>query len=252
MRARGYAIAAHAFDVTTKDGVLLSGHRLPGGPVALVLCHGFMGWHQKDRLVRLQEDLAAWFTVYAFDFRGHGRSGGLSSFGAVEELDVEAVVRLARQDGFERVVTVGGSMGGIAAIRHAALFGGVDGLIAVSTPATWDGHRTEAVRRMTWFTSRPGGRRVLRAVGVRATRNWEQAAPPVEVVDRIAPAPLVIVHGRDDHYFDEEQAWMLYRRAGEPKRLLLAARFGHSEDGYTPAFALRLAGEVERMVEGSA
>ena len=53
-------------------------------------------------------------------------------------------------------------------------------------------------------------------------------------------ASLVVVHGRDDHYFDEDEAWRLYRRAGEPKRLLLASRFGHAEDGFTPVFADRL------------
>ena len=52
------------------------------------------------------------------------------------------------------------------------------------------------------------------------------------------------MHAKDDHYFDEENAWLLYRRAGEPKRLLLAGRFGHAEDGYVPAFAEQIAREV--------
>jgi len=63
-------------------------------------------------------------------------------------------------------------------------------------------------------------------------------------VERISPVPLVIVHGRDDHYFDEEQAWLLYRRAREPKRLLLASRFGHAEDGYGAPFARQVAAAV--------
>jgi fermentation-respiration switch protein FrsA (DUF1100 family) len=60
------------------------------------------------------------------------------------------------------------------------------------------------------------------------------------------PDPLLLVHGRDDHFFDEEEAWRLYRAAKEPKRLMLASRFGHAEDGLTPAFADRLA---ERLLE---
>ena len=62
------------------------------------------------------------------------------------------------------------------------------------------------------------------------SRDWEWVEAPAEVIDRIAPIPVVIVHGRDDHFFDEDQAWLLYRRAREPKRLLLASRFGHAED----------------------
>ena len=234
---RPYSISAEPFTVTTKDDVRLSGHRLGSARIALVFCHGFLGWHQKPKLVRFQEELARSFTVFGFDFRGHGRSGGLSTFGASEYLDVEAVVRHARERGFERVVTFGGSMGGIAVVRHAALVGNIAGAVAVSTPATWDGHETTAVRRMTWLTATPSGRWFLRAFGARVSSRWEWVESPAELASRIAPVPLIVVHGRDDHFFDEENAWLLYRRAAHPKRLLLTSRFGHAEDGYTPRFA---------------
>jgi fermentation-respiration switch protein FrsA (DUF1100 family) len=114
-------------------------------------------------------------------------------------------------------------------------------VVAVSTPARWDGHHSDAVRRLTWLTATPSGRWLLQAFGVRTSGAWEWVKAPAELVDRIAPIPLVIVHGRDDHFFDEEEAWFLYRRAGGPKRLLLADRFGHAEDGYTAGFARQIA-----------
>src|SRR6266536_3538233 len=128
--SRTYSVPATPFEVRSSDGVRLRGHRLGAGDVALVFCHGFLGWHRKARLVAFQEELARSFTVYAFDFRGHGQSEGESSFGGSEILDVDAVVRRARDDGFEAAVTFGGSMGGIAVIRHAALLGGVDSVVA--------------------------------------------------------------------------------------------------------------------------
>jgi pimeloyl-ACP methyl ester carboxylesterase len=242
--SRPYTVPAEPFQTRSSDGVILRGHRLGRGDVALVFCHGFLGWHRKARLVAFQEELARSFTVYAFDFRGHGESGGESTFGGREILDIEAVVRLIRGEGFDRVITFGGSMGGIAVIRHAALLGGVEGVLSVSTPATWSGHESEAIRRAVWLTSTPSGRWVLRSSGVRVARAWERFEAPVDVVDRISPTPLWLVHGRDDHFFDEEQAWLLYRRAGEPKRLLLASRFGHAEDGFSTAFA----GHVSEIV----
>jgi fermentation-respiration switch protein FrsA (DUF1100 family) len=93
---------------------------------------------------------------------------------------------------------------------------------------------------MQWFTTTARGRRLVRAAGVRIARRWNDPEAPEDVVHKIAPIPALFVHGRDDHYFDEDEAWRLYRRAGEPKRLLLASRFGHAEDGFTPAFAERL------------
>ncbi len=202
---RRYSVPAVPFWVTTADGVRIQGHRLGRGRTAVVFCHGFLGWHRKGRLVDFQQRLARRFAVYAFDFRGHGQSGGVSAFGVDEYLDVDAVIGRARADGFRRVVTFGASMGGIAVIRQAAFLG------------------------------------LLRAWGTRVPADWTPAEDPADLVGRIAPIPLVIVHGRDDHYFDEEQAWLLYRKAGEPKRLLLAAPFGHAEDGFTAGFAARLA-----------
>ena len=111
-RSAHYQTTTRPFEVVTDDGVLLRGERLGSGDVAIVFCHGFLGWHRKPCLVRFQEALAERFTVYGFDFRGHGESEGLSAFGAMEHLDVDAVVRHAREEGSDRVVTFGGSMGG--------------------------------------------------------------------------------------------------------------------------------------------
>jgi pimeloyl-ACP methyl ester carboxylesterase len=200
-----------------------------------------MGWHRKPRVGLFLELLSRWFTVYAFDLRGHGRSGGRCTFGDREVLDVEAVLDVARAEGHSRIATVGASMGGIAVIRHAALLGGTDAVVGVSVPARWEGHASESIRRMQWLTQTRGGRGLSRVAGVRLSDEWNEPEAPEDVVGKIAPIPVIVVHGRDDHYFDDEEAWRLYRRAGQPKRLLLATRFGHGEDGFTPAFAERLA-----------
>lgn len=241
--SRRYGAAAEAFTVGTEDGIPLTGTRLGTGP-ALVLCHGFFGWHRKPRIAALAEALSRWFTVYAFDFRGHGRSGGLCTYGDLEYLDVEAVARRAREEVGGPVVTMGVSMGGIAVIRQAALRGGVDAVVAISTPARWDGHASAAVRRIRRMTDTRSGRRLARLLGVRLSETWSHPEDPEAVVGRIAPTPLILVHGRDDHFFEEDEVWRLYRRAGRPKRLLLARRFGHAEDGLNPALADLLARRV--------
>lgn len=239
--SRRFRVPAEPFTVLTADGVRLAGSRLGRGAPALVLCHGFLGWHRKPSVGRFAEALAPWFTVYAFDLRGHGRSGGRCTFGDREVEDVSAVVELARSGGHELVAAVGASMGGIAVIRHAALRGGVDAVVAVSSPARWDGHRSRAIRRMVWFTVTAPGRLAIRGVGVRVDTSWRWPESPEDVVGKIAPTPLVLVHGLDDQFFDEEDAWRLYRRAGHPKRLILASPFGHAESGFSPALAERVA-----------
>ena len=241
LRSRPYR-AASPFRVTTEDGVRLRGSRVGTAGPSLVFCHGFLGWHRKVTIVRFVEALASRFVVFAVDLRGHGASGGLCTYGDLEMLDVEATVRHAasEREG-EPVVTLGVSMGGVAVLRHAAIRRGVDAVVAVSAPARWDGHGSRAVRQIHWLASTPRGRRLAPTLGVRLAEHAAWTDSPEDLVGRIAPIPLIIVHGRDDHFFDEEEAWRLYRRAGEPKRLMLASRFGHAEDGLTPRFAERLA-----------
>jgi uncharacterized protein len=256
-----WRVPARMFEVDTLDRVRIEGTRLGyldsdltagADRPAIVLGHGLMGWHRKPRFARFAERLTPWFSVYAFDFRGHGRSGGICDYGGAEINDVEAVVRLTRRAGSERVVTCGTSMGAIAVLRHGGLIGGVETVVGISSLAYWDWHdgaHPKAARNMRARISTPVGRASLRAWGVHLPSDWKQPESPEEVVGRIAPTPLVICHGRNDHLFSEDHPQRLYDAAGKPKRMLLGDRFGHAEDGLTQAFARRLAQVVYEELE---
>ena len=250
-----WRVPAHAFTVTTEDGVRIVGTRL--GSVgadmpAVVLVHGLMGWHAKPRFAVFAEHLTEWFTVYAFDMRGHGDSEGVSDFGGAEIYDVDTVVALARQAGHARVVTVGTSQGGIAVLRHAALLGGVDAVVGISSLASWnwrDDADPTARRQLDARIGSRAGRAALRAWGVHLPDQWEEPESPEEVVGKIAPTPVVIIHGTDDRLFSPDHAQRLYDAANEPKRLLWGDGFGHAEDGLTTAFGRRLARVIHETLE---
>jgi pimeloyl-ACP methyl ester carboxylesterase len=242
-----WRIPAAPFRVVTDDGVRLAGTRLgPPDPTrpALVMAHGLMGWHRKPRFAVFAELLTAWFTTYPFDLRGHGESEGLSDFGRAEIEDVDAVVRRAREDGHGTVVTLGTSLGGISVIRHGGLRGGVDGVAAISSLAYWDWHADADPAVMRRFRARfesAPGREALRLAGVRITAEWSAPESPEDVIGKIAPVPVVIVHGEDDRLFPPAHARRLYDAANEPKHLLIGRGFGHADDGLSQAFARRLA-----------
>src|SRR5919109_484438 len=138
-----FGVAARRVNVITEDGVRIAGTRLgPPGTErpAIVMAHGLMGWHAKPRFARFATELVRWFTPYALDLRGHGRSGGLCDFGGAEVNDVDAVLRLARRSGHDRVVTFGVSMGAIAVLRHGGLLGGAAPGGGGSSLASWGWH----------------------------------------------------------------------------------------------------------------
>lgn len=253
LRARGerdaYAVPHTMFWADASDGVRIAGTRLGEDPdTAIVLAHGFMGYRTKRPWRVLAEGLAERFTVFTFDLRGHGQSAGACTGGEAEMLDVQAVVAHARARGFRRVVTVGGSLGGIAVILEAGTFNDTDGVVAISTPALWGASESKAVRRMTWVFTTPTGRALARRImGTRIEMQWGDPAPPAEVIGKI-DAPVLIVHGQDDHFFPPADAELLYERASEPKKLLLLPSFGHAEDGFTAAFAATLSDEIDALV----
>lgn len=204
--------------IRTDDGVELHGWYLPPAKPtgrAVVLAHGI-----DDN--RLQSGVALplaaalverGFAVLLFDMRGSGDSGtAAQTLGAHEARDVLAGVDLVRSRGADRVGVIGFSMGAVASIQAMADGGAVDALVTDSAYA--DLHET-LVRGMgrsflvpaplaeyplLWF-------RILSGVEAWSVR-------PIDVVGRIAPRPMLIIHGSADEAVDP----------GDSKRLLEAAR----------------------------
>lgn len=75
---------------------------------------------------------------------------------------------------------------------------------------------------------------LYRAPGFGTGVTWESADhllrfSPEQVVDRIAPRPLLIVHGAENELYHPVEAQALFARAAEPKRLELLTGRGHTE-----------------------
>ncbi|GHD96713.1 alpha/beta hydrolase [Streptomyces naganishii JCM 4654] len=226
-----------------------------------VIAHGFTGDLDRPHVRRVARAFARYGAVVTFSFRGHGASGGRSTVGDREVLDLAAAVTWARGFGHARVVTAGFSMGGSVVLRHAALYGGAgrpagateprgraeartDAVVSVSAPARWYYRGTAPMRRLHWLVMRPEGRLVSR-YGLRTRihhREWDPVPlSPVEAVPRIAPAPLLIVHGDRDGYFPLDHPRMLAAAAGDHAELWIEAGMGHAENAAAEELLDRIA-----------
>ncbi|MFE5024296.1 alpha/beta hydrolase [Streptomyces sp. NPDC056656] len=238
----------------TRDGVPIEAAYAPGpgpagGPV-IVVAHGFTGDLERPHVRRAAGVFAQRAAVVTFSFRGHGRSGGRSTVGDREVLDLVAAVEWARSLGHEQVVTVGFSMGGSVVLRHAALHRGrtearSDAVVAVSAPARWYYRGTAPMRRLHWLVTRPAGRIVGR-VGLRTRihpHEWDPVPlSPVESVPLIAPTPLLIVHGDRDPYFPLDHPRMLASAAPGGAELWLEPGMGHAEHAADDGLLARIGG----------
>ncbi|MGW2471487.1 alpha/beta fold hydrolase [Streptomyces sp. NPDC001665] len=250
------------YDPCTGDG---------GGETAIVVAHGFTGSADRPAVRRAVRAFSRYAAVVTFSFRGHGRSGGFSTVGDREVLDLAAAVAWARSLGHRRVVTVGFSMGGSVVLRHGALYaspgvadgdGGADrdvaerggrtgackgayadAVVSVSAPARWYYRGTAPMRRLHWMVTRPAGRLVGR-YGFRTRIHREAWDPvplsPVAAAALIAPAPLLIVHGDRDPYFPVDHPRMLAAAAGDAAELWLERGMGHAENAADETLLTRI------------
>lgn len=247
------------------DGVSGRSRRAPG---VIVLAHGFTGSLDRPALRRAATAFTEHAAVVTFSFRGHGGSGGASTVGDREVLDLAAAVAWARSLGYARVATVGFSMGGSVVLRHAALHGQAatghgkspeipsahggragahldvrpleggpattDAVVAVSAPARWYYNGTAPMRRLHWLVQRRLGRLVGR-YGLRTRihpHDWDPVPlSPVAAAPLIAPTPLLVVHGDQDPYFPFDHPLSLVEAADPASTELWTVRgFGHAEN----------------------
>jgi pimeloyl-ACP methyl ester carboxylesterase len=212
--------------------------------VTFVVAHGFTNSVARAPLHRLAGWLRPFGEVRALDFRGHGGSGGGSAVGGDPEvLDVDAAVRAARAAGAGAVVTVGLSMGGGVVLRQAALGRHrPDAVVSVSAVGRWYVRDTPPMRRVHWLLETTAGRRLAaRLVRLRLGEPWPVPPPsPLEVVHRIAPTPLLLVHGDEDPYFPLELFRSLARAAGPAAAVEVVAGMGHAESGITAPLVERI------------
>ncbi|MFJ2897899.1 alpha/beta hydrolase family protein [Streptomyces sp. NPDC087218] len=239
---------------------------------AIVVAHGFTGSVDRPAVRRAAGVFARRAAVVTFSFRGHGGSGGRSTVGDREVLDLAAAVEWARSLGHRRVVTVGFSMGGSVAVRHGALYrertgagggaagtGGAgkregrttarpeahaDAVVAVSAPARWYYRGTAPMRRVHWVVTRPVGRLVGRyGLRTRIDRDeWDPVPlPPVGAAGLIAPRPLLVVHGDRDPYFPLDHPLSLADAAGDGAELWLERGMGHAENAADEDLLTRIA-----------
>jgi fermentation-respiration switch protein FrsA (DUF1100 family) len=182
--------------------------------------------------------------VVTFDFRGHGRSGGLSTMGDREIKDLDVAVRYARELGYRRIAAVGFSMGASVVMRYAGLVGGLDAAVSVSGPGHWYYRGTKPMRRVHFAVERRVGRAITRAwLKTRVSPGgWDPVpVPPDETAAMISPTPLLIVHGDRDEYFPADHAEQLFEAASQPKELWIIAGLGHAESAVSAELLDRIA-----------
>ena len=219
------------------EGTMLSGWFIPSPKQAegqaargvVILCHG-MNANRGEALPWAERLWREGFALLLFDFRGMGNSDGdLCTAGYYETQDLRGAVKYlnSRPDVTDVPMGVFGfSMGGATAILAAADEECIQAVATHGAFATLNGAIAQRCRKHFG----PLAPVVSWGALLLATR-WFPVSPtlvsPINVVARLTPRPLMLLHGSRDRVVNLADAHALHAAAGHPKILHILPRSGH-------------------------
>ena len=237
----------HDITVTTHDGVTIRGWFVPSSApperqskMALVFVHGG-GRDRRAWLRHIPFFSAAGYGCILFDMRDHGLSGGPGkglTFGMRERYDLVAVAAYARERlGFASVAAIGTSIGGSTCIMAAAIDPKIDIVIAENPLLTAAHLQDKHISKMFGpYFNHARYSEIIFAVFRFICSNWiniklgnkpSKRCQSVHVISKIAPRPVLLMHGTFDDVVPFYHSETLFSHAQEPKELWLVPEAVH-------------------------
>jgi len=208
----------------SSDGLTLHGwyFRAKEEKGTILICHGDVeniSTHVKLDLWLID----AGYNLFIFDYRGYGRSEGAPDVKGIH-LDAEAALETllfklprAKRD---NIVVFGKSLGGAVAVYTVA-----------------NSLHKNRIRALVLDSPFSSYRRIAREKIADSVIGWPFQYPlswlinddfsPIKFIRRVAPVPVVIIHGKNDDIVPEHHSRMLYDAAVQPKELWEITVPGH-------------------------
>ena len=219
---------------TSSDGIALSGWLVPTKEptrAAAVLVHGHGG--SRHSLLDLVPALyTAGYCSVLYDTRGHGSSGSAGPGDGFRDgyLDIVAATKLARERcKVDRVAVIGFSQGAMNAVIAAAADESISALVVQSGGTnTYD-----VLRAAPTLASLPNwmialsARFLLLQISAPLEYVVNLDAGQATLIERIAPRPVMIIHGTEDEGLPVGIAGKLYAHAKAPKAFWIVRGAGH-------------------------
>lgn len=233
-----FKIEYHNVSFQSHDGTRLHGWFIPAtGPP-----HGtVVFFHGNAENISTHYGAVAWLTgrgyhLFLFDYRGYGQSSGVAKMSGIQE-DARAAIEYVRTRPDvdpNRLILFGQSLGGAIAV-YAVAEQIREGIRALVIESTFTSYRTIAREKLagfwpTWPLQWP--------LALLISDRYS----PLQVIHKVSPIPVLIIHGDADEVVPYHHAERLLRAAGLPKTLWTVPG-GHHADAltrYGATYQLRL------------
>ena len=216
-------------EVFTEDKVKIAvNHYQQGYEEVVIVMPGWCMTKDSDAFKQIAEFFAQNYDVLSMDFRGHGKSNGLYTFSAKEIMDVEAIVKYAKTQGYKKIYLAGFSLGGAMAVLYGSLHEDVDKIIAVSAPSDFNKIENKMWKKEAWGETFKKFE-IGRFLSIRPHIFPFKKIRPIDVVQNIK-APTLFIAGEKDPTVCFWHTEKLYKKAQCEKEYKLFENGIHAED----------------------
>jgi pimeloyl-ACP methyl ester carboxylesterase len=195
----------------------------------VIIAHGFYSSKDIVLIKKLAKSLLDKYDVFAFDFRGHGKSTGLFTWTSKEGADLETVLGYLK-DKYEKIGLISFSLGAAISINTVSKTGCVDCLICVSIPSEF-GKIDYKFWQLDWendIVYNLFDREGRIGKGIRPGPFWLKKKKPAESIEKIE-IPVLYIHGDKDWVIRPWHSKALYEKTASKKRLVIVKDGPHAE-----------------------
>lgn len=192
------------------------------------------GWFMtKDSKIfrKMSEDLFKSFDIITMDFRGSGKSGGVYTFTAKEEKDLNCIINYAKNK-YQKIFLLGFSLGGALSVIVGSKNKNICGIIAVSAPTEFYKIENKMYSPDAWIPTLFQKFEPLRWLTIRAGNPFLHKEKPIELVNKIT-VPTLFIAGEKDPTVCPWHTQKLFENATCKKDFILFENARHAEDLYT-------------------
>ncbi|MDO8536534.1 MAG: alpha/beta fold hydrolase [Candidatus Omnitrophota bacterium] len=219
------------------SGTLLTSDNIPisydyykrGFDSVVIVCPGFFNSKESRWMRKTVDILSTEFDVIIFDFRGHGKSGGVYTWSAKENFDVDAVVNYAASLGYKKIGVLAFSLGASAAINEVATRSDVSSMVLISCPSKFSAIDYHFWEPGMWADLRDNINCKWKGKGARVGSILLPKSDPIDIIGNIKNTAMLFIHGDKDWVIKSRHSKMLYDKAGAYKGIEIIKGGFHAE-----------------------
>lgn len=215
-------------EIKTKDKIIIAANYYKNGHNAVVIiAPGWCMTKDSNAFKNIAEFFAKQFDVISFDFRGHGKSGGLYTFTSKEIIDMDAVVRFARKN-YSEIYLAGFSLGAALSLIYASKSRFINKVIAVSAPSDFDKIENQMWKKEAWGETFKKFE-MSRFASIRPYPIFLKKIKPIDIIEKVN-CPTLFIAGEKDPTVHSWHTQILYDKAKCIKQYKLFKGGFHAED----------------------